>query len=473
MTATTVYKALRLSAFLLALSSIGLAGRQPHPASSARASSSRATESRPSAPEPHDRSYGWQRLQAVLAQGGQQETWQKWTTKCDLAHDIVHAAGEDSAINLYGECVSKRKHSGPGTLSRAATDSPQDQREYRHLASVYFNSEAAHSVLRNKLSLPKLPSRPDPLRPHPGAKEAIPDFAPNSTFVKAIWEIVNNEGSDTKPRWPLRVYDRGQIQWQTGPAGQTSTQLLPVVGNVPSSDPHWKTDVLIDPGDKPCPFGKGEKPKDIELEPVSPPATNRTPLSAPVPINCFIHEAVSDDTLGAATVRAIGHSISSNYYMVLVGLHIAVREPSGWTWTTLWWTNHPSVDQAHFAGQETILGTLPVQYSHFAMDTSVAASGPLFNPYQEGPQAPGATLSTCAGCHQYAALRLAPRTGKPVDTDAGVGLGLSGKPPAEVYLKGARTTDFIWSIATARNSYGTPLLSFHATRLRREEQPRK
>jgi hypothetical protein len=305
-----------------------------------------------------------------------------------------------------------------------------------HLASVLFNSVAARSILKNRWSLPTAVGT-DRLAPVAGKTSAITGFTVGSTSVKAIWEVVSNEGTVQKPQWPFRVYDPTKVMLQLDAQQRPTQGLMPVEGDTKGTG--WSTKLFLDTADKSCPFAKNAPPEDIQL-------------GQSVPIGCFVFHELTDATVGDTVV--VGHSESPRYYLVLAGLHVARKEQSGWTWTTFWWTNRPSAEAAHFDGQAQNLPNVPLQYLHYAMDTSVAHPGPIYNPYQEGTEGPSGTLSSCAGCHSYAAIRIDPNTAKVLDTRPDFGLP-GGNLPSD-YFSGSITTDLSWTIATARNPRSDP-----------------
>jgi hypothetical protein len=385
---------------------------------------------------PQGRQYGWERLHEVLSPDGAALTWEDWSTKCDLAPGIPVDLAGNSQIILYRNCPVGNPSSLRNDV-KSAEYSPQSANN-PHLASVLFNSVAARSVLKNRLGLPVAGAR-DPLTPVAGKTVAMPGFDVNSVAVKAIWEVVNNEGTDEDPIFPFRVYDASNVMWQLDSQQQPTHQLMPVEGDTKGSG--WSTKVFLDTGAVACPFARGVAPSDIEL-------------GQKVPIDCFVHYKVTDATLGAGTVKAVGHSWSGPRYFILAGLHVARKESTGWTWTTFWWTNRPSADAAHFDGQTQNLPNIAAQYLHFAMDTSVAHSGPIYNPYQEGPEGANGTISNCAQCHAYAAIRIDSK-GDHVDTQANFGLP-GGNLPGDYFTLGSITTDMSWTVATARDFLHDP-----------------
>lgn len=382
----------------------------------------------PRAPQPTvpvaGRAAGWQRLQEVLAPDGAEQNWQWWSNKCYAPPDALSGVS-DPRMTFNKNCEILILRTG-NSARRAALGSPQAP-GVPQLASVLFNKTAAQFIMNNRLSLP-LPGKPDPLQPVVGQELSIPDFPSTSTIVKAIWELVWNEGTRRHPIWKLRVYDPTRINWAND---QVSQQLARVH---PPGEPGWTTQLTLNTAQQSsCPFGDGKAPADLALD-------------TTVPLGCFVHFYMDDKTPGALEVRTLTDCPEClPAWGVLVGLHIAHREDDHWTWTTLWWTNNPSKDQDHFADQASILPGLKAQYTHFAMNTSYANSGPLYNPYLEGTESNG-TQSVCANCHALAAIRLY------TDTQPEIGLPLPGQVPAD-YFANSRTTDHVWTIAAARNSF--------------------
>lgn len=377
------------------------------------------------------RAYGWNRLRDVLSPDGQEPDWRSWSTKCYVAPDVASQAAHNKLINLSPSCAVLLDSPRPDGLMDAGV-TPQNSNA-SPLASVLFNSKAALSILNGGWSLPH--SGPDPLIQKIGQAPSVGTFSQGSIIVKAIWEVVNQSGG----KWPLRVFDPAHINWAGSTQGTPNAELVDVEGQNGSGG--WNSQIYIDTSDKTCPFTQQSLSKDIEL-------------GDTVPLSCFVAAKVNDATVGIGSLKVVGHSVSPTYYLVLVGLHVARKESSGWTWTTFWWTNRPSSDSAHFDGQNLLLPMLPVQYGHFAMNSTVAQIGPVYNPYLEGPEGPGGAISNCAHCHSLAAVRLNVPSGKVIDTDPDLGLP-SGHPPAD-YLSNSITTDSIWSVATARNTMSDP-----------------
>jgi hypothetical protein len=389
------------------------------------------------------REYGWQRLKEVLSAdptNPASHSWQDWSTKCFVATGVTPDANDDPQMNLSKQCAWLRpKVSGEarrgtggnlGLQTRyfwsAATMTPQDQNE-DHLGSVLFNATAARFILTQRLDIP-VGGGTDVIKAVAGKAQSLdPAFPSNSVVVKAVWEVISNEGTEDKPFWPLRVYDPNNIQWMN--SDPSTGGLAPIEGETPHSG--WSTKLSLNANEGlACPFKAGPPSADLEE------------AGAAIPINCFIHKAVSDRTLGVSNIAAQGTSSSPNYYLLLVGLHVARKDGNDWKWTTFWLTNRPTVDTAHFEGQKENFPDIPPQYAYFAMDTSNANAGDMYNPYQEGPQGLQSTQTKCADCHGRAAVELG------LDTTAGKGISCQGpKPTSDLYW-----TDSIWSLATARNT---------------------
>ena len=305
----------------------------------------------------------------------------------------------------------------------------QNLRTDTHLASVFYNPVATNSIINNGLSLP--PSLPDPLAAVPGQTLAIKPFETGSVVVKAIWEVVQQ---DSTQNWPVAIYDP-QSPALVKSGGAPSDFLLPPTASKDGQGLAWGqpsniVNIDIQKTDN-CNDANGKFLGVIPLGTTAP----------TIPLGCFHFIKVTPKTPEADFVRKTVQgalSTTGDYYLLLVGMHVAKKEASGWTWTTFWWTNRPDFDGgAPFSEQPS---DLPISYRHFAMNTTVSGQPIVYNPYLEGQESPNGTQSNCAFCHSKASIVLNQ------DTSVTSALGAGPARPGN-----SRSTDFMWSIAAARD----------------------
>lgn len=362
---------------------------------------------------PVGRNYGWARLGDILGPTPRDgvNKWLTWSTKCDYLGNR-NGLPLQSQMNLSPDCSAVRQTNIQGVL-RSAEPSKQEPTAIQHFASVFFNDIAARAVITRGLNLnlgqssPPAASRTNPA--------AITPFDDRSVIVKAIWEVVNQEGTS----WPLNVYDPQNIMVDKVNADGTPSKLKQVED--------WKTRIYLNPS-----------------VPASCPFKTRTyiALNVSVPLGCFVYQYVPASVTGDMLIATRGRVLRYPYLLVLVGIHVARKEAGHWIWSTFWWTNRPDGDAAHFAGQPA---SLPAQYLQFAMDTTAAGGAVVYNPYQEGPQGEGAARSNCANCHSVAAYQ---KTLKPLPP----WIGLHSTMVPANYWQDTISTDSVWSIATARDT---------------------
>lgn len=378
-------------------------------------------------PGADSRRYGWCRLKEVLTSDEAHglTPWYDWSTKCYTAPDPAGSRVGDGRVFLSRLC--KALGLNPPVrpqLSSAMLTKRQNLGTDTHLASVFYNPVATDSIINNGLSLPSSP--PDPLAPVQGQTLAIKPFDTGSVVVKAIWEVVQQNSTQN---WPVAIYDPQNPAFVKS-GGAPAEFLLPPTAS--QNGQGWPTivDVDIQKTDD-CNDPRGNVLGVIPLGSTAP----------TIPLGCFHFIKVTPKTPEADFVRTTvqGSLVSSgDYYLLLVGMHVAKKEASGWTWTTFWWTNRPDFSGgAAFSEQPS---DLPVPYKHFAMNTTVSGQHSVYNPYLEGPESPNGTQSNCAFCHSKASIVINQ------DTSATSALGGSPARPGN-----SRSTDFMWSIAAARD----------------------
>lgn len=391
------------------------------------------------------RCHGWRLLQEVIGQptANGLPTWMTWSTKCSTpsmnlllnCDEIRHSSTALSPVLLSATQPFQLLAVGPTNSAPGA--SSDNLLPTANLASVFYNPDAVQSIVTNKLGLPsgsvaRRSTGLDGLLTAYKTTGAVPSFDSRSLVIKSIWEVVERE-NDKSDEATIQVFDN-----EHRPDTENNSY-----GRVDA----WNTFLYVDLQKTGCP-SSADPNEAVEYK-----------LKQHIPLGCFVYVPVGpQDADEADRVDGVNPPASPSYYLVLVGIHIASKEVPDWSWNTFWWTNRPSKDASHAEGLPT---TLPIQYKYFVMDTTLtgAAGKPLqdspscFNPYLEGTKN-GGISTNCAYCHSLAADRVGH------DLDPHILMG--GKPPvfrAANELEGAVTTDFIWSIATARDDNQPQLLN--------------
>ena len=186
------------------------------------------------------------------------------------------------------------------------------------------------------------------------------------------------------------------------------------------------------------------------------------PISGNTPVFSSCFYSVRDDNPG-----------EKGYTLILVGLHVAVKEINDWTWSTFWW--HPIPQAGTYAKGKAGIAISGV-WRNFLMNTTFSTETPpepepakadvppdaddscgqdirvasrarvCFNPFLEGGLKNGA-LSNCQNCHARAAYPVMnpdPRSNAQrgyLSPDAACfDKDLNGKPSERIHL------DYMWSL---------------------------
>lgn len=137
--------------------------------------------------------------------------------------------------------------------------------------------------------------------------------------------------------------------------------------------------------------------------------------------------------------------LSDDDFLLLVGMHLAIKELDDWTWMTLWW--HP-------ASVKTAMGVRPgpgvfaagTVWENYLLDATLGAlevgesPRPVYNPYLEAAH-PGGALSNCFSCHQFAARN---SSLQPRDMSERKRASIAG--PESLFC-GEIRLDYVWSLA--------------------------
>lgn len=153
----------------------------------------------------------------------------------------------------------------------------------------------------------------------------------------------------------------------------------------------------------------------------------------------FIHVILGPGDVSSARAATHDDSLMPGDAMVLVGLHVTVKEIREWTWATLWWHDAPGAGP--YAADRPSEVTAAAR--HYLMDVTFSSTTPpeadgspraCMNPWLEA-RFPGGVTSNCIACHQRAvvgALGYLPVTRGPLATNE---------------LGERVQTDFVWSLA--------------------------
>ena len=367
--------------------------------------------------------------------------WENWYTKCDLDLspncDYSIVAGHNTFIGNSPQITETSTKRGG------------------HFSTVYYSPSAGNWVQSKRLSQAQelqgiLTGQLSNL--HHGRAD-IPGLPPDSIVVKEIW---------------------------AGFTGQDGLESIPVYDPIDRSydDPTHST--LGHPANWPK-MNLLKKNGAIDTETSC--ANNDYELTTAVPINCFYHiefqntcQAVMEKNV--AMIHGTQPQAMATCYLVLVGVHIATKEITNWTWSTFWWTNKATARRK--TDPADIQKAIPPQYSHYVMDTTFGPSNSLgrrsvYNPYLEG-STPNGMKSNCFDCHQNAAYdpRGVYNGGSFGQHNSGQGINAAGREVDEVTRVVIKSppcvlrdvqgpcllhTDFLWSIATNQDGFNqSPML---------------
>lgn len=227
--------------------------------------------------------------------------------------------------------------------------------------------------------------------------------------------------------------------------------------------PPLKGDGTLDPG----PDGSlGEiglwKKVNIKL-------TKTPPCSGPGVLNlsCFYrlyitqpYGAAIGATLGNIPNGATPPPQTGNYFLVLVGMHIAISDRKSWRWATFWW--NPNRPRSEIIEQQKALNRVaPAQEGFFSMDTTVVGlpvvDEPVpycYNPYLEGHFS-GGTRSNCLFCHAHASFSpysFDPNNSGLIQDQMQAFPQANESDPAHVKFSTELPTGFVWSLADHANA---------------------
>jgi len=414
-------------------------------------------ESNQPAPDPEDAD-GWKAF-GDLVHGTQKfknqkpaPAWICWSNKCNagiqsdcllesnakthilpsdlraMAYPTQALARIEAALGPGGKLLSQRNR-----LVTEFVQAPQ-------MASVLFDPLATGSLLKLNLKTPaSLTTRISQLDgmtpPATGTDRTLMEgtFAPDSTAIKLIWEVVPDAGSAPSLQ-KARIFN--STNKPISPGGMS---LNPVA--------EWNPPVKLDTSDpqRDCP------------DKLDPNATS-------FPISCFFYYHIGgyDDPLAEQEIdelnndgkNVIGDLPNTNSYVILVGVHmmrLTANHPN-WVWSTYYLTAENNQQQGWYAPWTHfhMMTTSAIRNDTLSLDTPHNVA---YSPYLEGTAQPNGLTANCLNCHTFAAY--SPSGSK---QGAGVAYGEQYKFfPSDIqaaeqdYFRGSVQTAFIWSIADSQD----------------------
>lgn len=315
------------------------------------------------------------------------------------------------------------------------------------IGTIKFDPTAAtHIVQQQLLSTAAL----DTLRAA-GAPQ-IPPFPSTATIAKPIYRIVSTHDLVAGRYALLKV-------WSGPPA------TLQIWG-----PDRWTSGIWIDLRNG----GSGSGAVDSTL---APDGSSRAEATT-YPLANFVHHVLSPADAAALNATVPGSSASAGDVALLVGMHVATRETTRWTWQTFWWT--PAPDDPPSPSSSAMAAARPAQLQgaprHYAMALAYSMLSPeqpytggsnttpavyAYNPWIEahfgpadlpdsqagvGPDGQPAgnnygVQTNCMSCHAQATFHAAALTTAPRFTGARY---VDLIDPAFV---GALQTDFVWALS--------------------------
>jgi hypothetical protein len=256
-------------------------------------------------------------------------------------------------------------------------------------------------------------------------------------------------GARTVPPFPAGAAILLSAWWPVAPDGVTAMPVWDPEFNPPLAGGNgyatWRRAVAVDPR----PEAKEDAVPVAFLGQTFPDA-RRIPLARFRHIRVDGAQAaglMGDPQARKAAAIALGRPLQAGDYLVLAGLHAAVKPSDRWVWATLWWHDRPERGP-HALGRPA---ATPAPWGNYLLEVAVDAKSPAaadgspnvtFNPWLEArfPDrgAGGGVVSNCIACHSrasYPAVAFLPvRRGDP---------DLAGDP---AYAPNRLRTDFVWSI---------------------------
>ena len=230
----------------------------------------------------------------------------------------------------------------------------------------------------------------------------VPELPTGAAALKRVWFPIRQHGLTAVPVW-----DEAPVRPDAD-------------GNPPST---WARVVAVDPSRATIPDGETA---EIAFH-------GRTLRARVVPLASFYHRPLAT-ARELRTARAVvgERAVAPGDEVALVALHLTTKEIPEWTWATWWW--HDRADAGAFAaGRPAAITGWAASYR---MDATLSGDTPCMNPWLEA-RFPGGLASSCASCHQRAALGATEFL--PVPT--------APTPADDPYFAGKVTTDFLWSLA--------------------------
>jgi hypothetical protein len=416
------------------------------------------------------RAHAWNLFAGLTDAGGPEAknapVWDSWYTKCDveLARCLPpNGRGSNQERLMRGFALPTQdlfeiQSEMPRALDEIAQVKWMETtilgyiKQDPQFASVLYNKNARNHILRNRLYAKQeldrtLKARLDTHAPEP--EREIAPFPRDSVVLKTAWQLVEIERSGKGTLWLWDPQLERQLQ-------SMNNRLIPAARN-------WGKSVTIDTKLYGC------RDRDYEQ-------------NERIPIDCFYAFPINKDVpfwdeLVKTEVNNIPHSPKSDYYMVLMAVHVATKETADWVWATFWWYNYASDPNYGWdrPPKDVLKGN---KWRHFLMDTTLSGNTPLeldygnkicFNRYLE-EKFPNGMLSNCIQCHERAvyspknqdikancgySIALRQRCTETAEDSlpkcADLALPPSCQQPIQDYYNGVLQTDFLWTIPESQN----------------------
>lgn len=383
--------------------------------------------------ESEGRTYAWERFSELTRKD--EPAWmnsQLWKNKCDLGLGPSACKNSDRRQQLLDDT--------PQLVEQRASQSAARTR----FASVFYDATHASPFILHGQPC----GNPGEKKADCSCSGALADKSILECYVKLQQNIDFPEGSVVlKTMWEvLRRLPRNKVQV----SADKNNSNIRVVENRDHdlvADPveAWTDPITVDWSNAKC--------QEREYQPTE-----------SIPLDCFFSQyfdgkdpQVNDIRTGAAG-NAIWHNAvvsGEPFYLVLVGVHMAVKDRPDWTWMTFWWTRALNTPPQGKSAN--------IRQRHFAWDVtqSDALTNGLpqacFNPYLELPQLNGAR-SNCLYCHRRAVF--SPNPQKAAHVLLGEAALTAAQPgTSEVDLAGGIHTGFLWSVTDHQdNSMRTQFL---------------
>jgi hypothetical protein len=245
--------------------------------------------------------------------------------------------------------------------------------------------------------------------PPANRRAAVAAFPSTSIALKPMMWPVRGDGYTALPVWDDRSSDGGsyagfEIQSMWPRAVAVTAQPASTIATV---DVTYLHGVYNHAPPNAAPLGPNRY-RGARVVPVSDFYTFRFPnLAAMAPCDRAI--------LDASAYWAYGRAFAPNDYLVVVAMHIMTREQAGWTFQSVWWSDHP--DTGPYAADRPAIpaSQAPGPWRHYLLTSTYGITAQpggttwpvAYNPYIELAAA-HPIRTNCTNCHHRAAWPPAP-----------------------------------------------------------------